>query len=103
MPGRRHVQCCEPARAAKVLPIIFNEMRTRAPPGACSHERTAAQACALTTTRLGSSHTVRAVEGGPRVPPLPPQVPRMAEIDVSVAIATFLLFFESLEVRGPPI
>ena len=86
-----------------MLPTILDEMRTRAPPGASSHERTAAQACALTTTRLGSSHTVRAVEGGPRVPPLPPQVPRMAEIDVSVATATFLIIFESLKVRGPPI
>ena len=96
------MQCCKPARAAKVLPTILDEMRTRAPPGGSSHERTAAQACALTTTLLGSSHTVRAVEGGPRVPPLPPQVPRMAEIDVSVVTATFLLFFESFEVRGPP-
>ena len=86
-----------------MTPTILDEMRTRAPPGGSSHELTASQACALTTTLLGSSHTVRAVEGGPRVPPLPPQVPRMAEIDVSVATATFLIFFESFEVRGPPI
>ena len=86
-----------------MLPTILDEMRTRAPPDGSSHERTAAQACVLTTTLLGSSHTVRAVEGGPRVPPLPPQVPRMAEIVVSVATATFLIIFESLEVRGPPI
>ena len=65
-------------------PSILDEMRTRAPPGGSAHERTAAKACTLITTRLGSSHTVRAVEGGPRVPPLPPQVPRMAVLDVSV-------------------
>ena len=53
--------------------------------------------------RLGSSHSVRAVEGGPCVPPLPPQVPRMADIDVSAAIAIFPLFYESLEVCVPPI
>ena len=97
------MQYCEPARAAKVLPTILDEIRTRAPPGGSLHERTAVQACTLTTALLGSSYSVRAVEGGPRVPPLPSQVPRMAEIDVSVATATFFIFFESLEVRGPPI
>ena len=86
-----------------MTPTILDEMRTRAPPGGSSHELTATQACALTTTLLGSSHTVRAVEGGSCVPPLPLQVPRMAELDVSVATATFLIFFESFEVRGPPI
>ena len=97
------MQYCEPARAAKVLPTILDEIRTRAPPGGSLHERTAAQACGLISTLFGSSHTVRAAEGGPCVPSLPPQVPWMAEIDLSVAATTFLLFFESLEVRGPPI
>ena len=82
---------------------ILNETRTRAPPGGSSHERTAAQAFALIPHVSAARHSVRAVEGGPCVPPLPPQVPMMAEIDASVATATFLLFFESLEVRGAPI
>ena len=91
-----------PSRLHMMSMIILDETRTRSLLGGSLRERTAAQAFALITTRHFCSHTVRVVEGGPCVPPLPPQVPRMAEIDVSVATATFLLFFESLEVRGPP-
>ena len=86
-----------------MTPTILDEMRTRAPPGGSSHAHRHASLRSHHHTVLGSSHTVRAVEGGSCVPPLPLQVPRMAALDVSVATATFLIFFESFEVRGPPI
>ena len=90
-------------RSQKMSMTFLDEMRTCSSPGGSLREHTATQGFTLIPTFLDGSHTVRAVEGGPCVPPLPPQVPRMAEIDVSVAIATFFLFFESFEVRGSPV
>ena len=103
LPARRIVVPVRPSRLQKMSVIILDETRMRSSPRGILRERTAAQGCALITTRLHSAHSVRGVEGRPCVPPLPPQVPRTVEIDVSVATATFLLFFESLEVCGAPI
>ena len=103
LPARRIVVPVRPSRLQKMSLIILDETRTRSSPGGSLRERTAAQAFALITTRLFCSHTVRAVECGSCVPPLPLQVPRTVEIDISVGTATFPLFIESLEVRGPPI
>ena len=101
--GGRAVVPLRPSRLQTMSMTFLDETRTCSSPGGSLREHTATQGCTLIPTFLDGSHTVRAVEGGPCVPPLPPQVPRMAEIDVSVATATFLLCFESLEVRGPPI
>ena len=103
LPARRAVVPVRPSRLQKMSMTFLDEMRTCSSPGGSLREHTATQGFTLIPTFLDGSHTVRAVEGGPCVPPLPPQVPRMAAIDVSVATASFLICFESLEVRGPPI
>ena len=102
LPARRAVVHLRPSRLQKMSTTFLDETRTRSSPGGSLREHAATHGFTLIPTFLDGSHTVRAVEGGPCVPPLPPQVPRMAGINVSVATATFLIFFESFEVRGPP-
>ena len=103
LPARRAVVHLRPSRLQKMSTTFLDETRTRSSPGGSLREHAATHGFTLIPTFLDGSHTVRAVEGGPCVPPLPPQVPRMAGINVSVATATFLRCFESLEVHGPPI
>ena len=103
LPARRKMVQVRPSRWQKVSITILNETRMRSSPRGSLRERTAAQASTLIPHVSAARHSVTAVEGALCMPPLPPQVPRMAETDVLVATATFLIFFESLEVRGPPI